>query len=157
MANWSLKDWLESLAYLVAILAPTIAGVAYLIGRRTRDIAALTTDLARPWTNEGDIVSDEPVFLHLYLDLTAGDLIGSLTSSTHDRSLEAHVTVRWRHAVLVITELAGRSLLPVAIVKLTLVGNRNRLDWKLKRVHQPYELPKRTLLWPDSSAKLHLL
>ena len=51
MENWSFKDWLESLAYVVAIVGPIIGGVAYLaaylIGRRNRDITALTTALAR--------------------------------------------------------------------------------------------------------------
>ena len=146
----NLKDWLEALAYLVAIVAPIVAAVVYVVGKRRGGIEALTATIARGWTNEGDISSDEPFFVDLSLELFEGDIIGTLTCSNRDRPFNAHVDVHWRSATLQVSELLGRSSVPVAKVKLTLVGNRNRLNWKLMRAEREDVLPERTLLWPSA-------
>lgn len=149
MTGWALKDWLEALAYVVTILAPIVTGLVFLLRKRTQDLGRLAAEMARAWTNEGDISADEPVLLHLYLQLENGDVYGSLRTSAHDRSFEAQLTVHWHSATLKVSELFGRNLIPVATVRLTLVGNRNRLDWRLGKLHEQYVMPRRTLLWPE--------
>ncbi|HEU5134350.1 MAG TPA: hypothetical protein VFU13_04325, partial [Steroidobacteraceae bacterium] len=84
----------------------------------------------------------------LSLELAEGDIIGTLKCSNLDRPFNAYVDVHWRSAILRVSELIGRTSAPVATVKLTLVGNRNRLNWKLKRSEREGLLPERTLLWP---------
>ena len=65
--DWNLKEWLEALAYLAAILVPVITGLVFLARKRRHDTESLTQALARSWTNEGGISSDEPFLLHLDL------------------------------------------------------------------------------------------
>jgi hypothetical protein len=149
MSQWDLKEWLEALAYLAAIVAPLVLGAAYLLRRRHEDIKALTQELARSWTNEGDINSEEGTFVDLDLSLLDGDLVGSLTCPGEERPLEAHVEVRWGRAALSVTRLLGRSLQPIGTVELKLKGNRNRLHWKLKTRYSGSMLPVTTVLWPN--------
>lgn len=67
MASWDLAQWLEALAYVVAIVGG-IAGALVFITRARRDaIEALCRDLARAWTNEGDILSKESHLITLDL------------------------------------------------------------------------------------------
>ena len=119
------------------------------VGRTRRSaIEKLRADLAREWTNEGDVSGGYSHFVDLNLSLHDGDLLGIVTTNRVDGSLEAHVDVSWWKADLRVTRLRGRDLEPIADVQLRLTGNRNRIDWKLTREHDCGVLPKRTLLWP---------
>lgn len=149
MASWDLAQWLEALAYVVAIVGG-IAGALVFITRARRDaIEALCRDLARAWTNEGDILSKESHVITLDPSLHGGDLLGTLSTNSEDRLLEAHVDVAWSRARLRVSRLMGRSIEPVGNVRLRLIGNRNLVEWKLVGNLGSDVLPKSTVLWPS--------
>ena len=146
MENFS--QLVEMLSYLVAIIGGVAGGTIYLVQVRRKSIEQLRVNLARQWTNEGDILENEEIFITLILKLQDGDLYGSLTTSSYRRDLEAHVDVGWGTARPHVSELTGRSIGPVGVAKLRLTGNRNRLDWKLVGTKRHDRLPKKTQLWP---------
>ena len=131
-SDTTLAQWLEASAYLAAIIGAIAGGVVFTLRARRESVDALRKDLARAWTNEGDIHSVMLPFVTLDLALSDGDLFGSLSTSAHDRALEAHVDVAWGRARLHVTELLGRNLVQIGEVSLRLSGNRNRLLWQLR-------------------------
>ena len=131
-------------------IAGGFVGVIYFAWRwRKNSIVSLRKDLGLAWTNEGDINSFETNFIDLSLKLEHGDLYGSLSSPKSDDIFDVHVTPGWFSAHASITLLRGRSSLPVADVKLTLKGNRNRLHWVLCTKDAPPFLPRESELWPS--------
>lgn len=149
MAEWSVKDWLEALAYLAAIVGGLSAAVVYFYGVRNEAISVVRKEIARAWTNEGDITSKETRFITLELENKDGDLIGSLSTNAQNRPLEVHADVGWFSTQISISMLQGRSVIPVAVAKVSLTGNNNRLEWSLVGNQGAEILPRQTVLWPS--------
>ena len=150
MSEWSFKDWLEALAYTVAVIGGIAGSFIYLNSTRKESIATIRKEITRPWTNEGDIASTEVMFITVDLKNVDGDIVRSLSTTAYDRPLEVHAKIGWFRAILEISELRGRSLLPIAKVKVKLTGNNNRLDWKRMGNQEVEILPKHTTLWPGA-------
>jgi hypothetical protein len=150
VAEWSMKDWLESLAYVVAIVGGLSATFVYFYGVRNEAISETRKAIARAWTNEGDITSEEARFITFELENNDGDLIGSLSTNASDTPLEVHANVGWFSTRIHISLLQGRDVIPIAAVNLTLTGNNNRLEWKLSGDQGADVLPRETVLWPSS-------
>lgn len=149
MAEWNLKDWLEALAYLVGIVGSLSAAFIYFQGVREESISVTRKEIARAWSNEGDILSSETFFVTLELENSDGDLIGSLATSQDSQPLEVHADIGWFSTELHVSRLLNRSVKPVADIKLELTGNNNRLEWTLVGTEGSEILPKKTLLWPS--------
>lgn len=147
--NWTLKDWLESAAYAVAVLAAVAGAIIFLANNRRAAIEATRKELARAWTNEGDVTSQETAFIDLQLENHDGDIIGTLHSPRREHPLEVHADIGWRSTELTISELRGRSLSYVATVQVQVAGNQNRLQWRVTSVGAPSYLPASTELWPN--------
>jgi hypothetical protein len=145
----SLTTNLQIATYTVGIATAIVAVVRFLLKARRESIDSLRRDLARPWTNEGDISSEETAFVNLDICLKDGELFGTLASPREERLLSAHVDVHWGFAVLRISRLMGRSQLLVSKVRLRLKGNRNRVHWKSILDRSEGLLPQRTVLWPS--------
>jgi hypothetical protein len=150
MAEWGLKDWLESLAYFVAIVGGLAGTLVYFYGVRNDAISQTRKEIARAWTNEGDITSKETRFITLELENRDGDLIGSLSTNAIDQPLEVHADVGWFSTRIHISLLQGRNVISVATVSATLTGNNNRLAWKLFGDQGADVLPRETVLWPSN-------
>ena len=108
--------------------------------------------LGRAWTNEGDITGTEAIFITLDLKLIEGDVVGEMRTSAYERLLEAHLELGWFSSKLTVSELLGRKLMPVAVVRLKLAGNKNRLKWEVVSGNEAAWLPSKTLLWPEPVA-----
>lgn len=152
MADMNVKDWLEAGAYAVAIVSALSGAIGYGFSERKKRIANNRKIIARGWTNEGAINGGETHYITLKLKSYDGDIIGSLESPSLDRPLELHATVGWRSTELRISELRGRSLLPVGIVRVEIQGNENRLRWTLVSDEGGNVLPRSTTLWPFGNA-----
>lgn len=150
MENWDLAKWLEVLAYLVAVFGGVFGAIRYLLRVRANTIESIRSTIARAWTNEGDIHSTDSVLVTLDLVNHDGDIIGSLSSSNYEKVLEAHAEIGWLRTTLHISELLGRSLVPMGTVHLRLAGNKNRLIWRLKGKSVGDAIPSKTVLWPSS-------
>lgn len=150
MAAWDLAQWLEALAYVVAIVGGAAGGLIFVLRARRESIDTLRKDLARAWTNEGNITSTEPIFMTVELALTDGDLIGTLSSSARNGLLEVNVDVLWGKAIVRVSELRGRHVVSVGTARVRLTGNRNRIQWKLVGKSGAGVLPLRTELWPST-------
>lgn len=149
VADWNIKDWLEALAYVVAIVGGIAASVIYFNGIRHESIATTRNEIVRSWTNEGAIDSEEFRFITLELENLEGEIIGSLSTNAHNRILEVHANVGWFSTILSISELQGRRVIPIAEVKIKLIGNNNRLGWSLIGNQGENLLPKESVLWPS--------
>lgn len=152
MTEWSVKDWLEAIAYLVGILGGIAATFVYFHGVRKEAISVARKEIVRAWTNEGDITSKETRFITLELKDSDGDIIGSLSTNTHDRPLEVQADVGWFSTRLDISELIGRNVVSIGTAKVELTGNNNRLEWRLTGGQGIEVLPKQTVLWPSGIA-----
>jgi hypothetical protein len=132
-------------------IAGGLLAIGFFVARwRKAAIQGHYKDLAFIWTNEGAIDGDEPIFIHLALQLSHGELYGTLTSPQFDESYEVHVNPGWFYSTANISLLRGKGLIPITEVKLTLRGNRNRLAWKLSAPTKAAFLPRDTELWPIS-------
>jgi hypothetical protein len=147
----NLKDLLEVCAYGTAIIASVAGAVLFLARKRNQSIETTRKNLARTWTNEGDILVEETHFVHLCLEDEDGDIIGRLESSGLERPLEVQCQVGWWSTKLNISELRGRSLVTVASIKLRITGNNNRLRWRQVTTTPCPDLPFSTTLWPSRS------
>ena len=152
LANWTIKDWLESAAYAVAILGALAGASLYLWTSREKAIDESRSVLANQWTNEGDVSGKEREFITLELEDSDGDLIGSLSSPSMQRPLEVHAHVGWSSTTLKLSKLVGNRVVPVATVKIRVVGNKNRLEWRVVDSGTPEHIPASTILWPVPSA-----
>jgi hypothetical protein len=144
-----MKDSLVAMVQLMAILAGLAGTVLYIMRTRGSSIEAMRRDLARSWTNERAIHSKERLFVELDLRLGDGDLVGQVNCNASDRPLEARVEVGWGRALLHVSELLGRRVVPVGRVRLRITGNRDRLNWRLVGHKGEAVLPRRTELWPN--------
>lgn len=145
----NLLEWLQAGDSSFAIVGGLLAAPYFLWRARRSAIASHYTDLAQDWTNEGAIGSAEPMFVHMSLKLERGELSGSIRSSLLAEELDVNVTPGWFWSTANITLLQGRSVFTVAIVRLRLRGNRNRLVWDATTLHTPNVLPRRIELWPS--------
>lgn len=152
MADMNVKDWLEASAYAVAIVSAISGAIGYGFSERAKRIANNRKTIARGWTNEGAIDGKETHYITLALKNHDGDIVGSLEGPSLERPLELHATVGWRSTELRISELRGRSLLPVGIVRVEIQGNENRLRWTLVSDEGRDVLPCNTTLWPFGNA-----
>lgn len=144
-----IPDWLAMSGALVGLCggaAGLVSSAFHAFSFRTEKTDALRKDLARTWTNEGSVNSPDTVLITLDLKMVDGDVLGGLQTSARQRllgmNLEAHLT----SATLRVSE----SLRTVAVVRLRLTGNRNRIKWKVLSGNSENWLPKKTLLWPSS-------
>jgi hypothetical protein len=85
----------------------------------------------------------------LDLKMYDGDVVGSLQTNAYERLLEAHLEAHLSSGTLTVSELRGRSIRTVAVVRLRLRGNRNRLKWKVISGNAEHWVPDKTLLWPS--------
>ena len=122
----------------------------YFYGVRNEAISNTRKEIARAWTNEGDISSKETRFITLELENKDGDLIGSLSTNANDRPLEVHADVGWFSTRIHISLLQGRNVISVATANVTLTGNNNRLEWKLSGDQGADVVPRETVLWPSN-------
>lgn len=150
MATLGIKDLLETLAYAVAIIGGIAGAVVYFQNVRKESVEMTRKEIIRAWTNEGDISSNETRFITLELENLDGDIIGSLSTNAQGNPLEVHADIGWFSTTLEISELHGRSLIPVATVRAKLTGNSNRLEWEVVGRKGTHLLPKQTLLWPSA-------
>ena len=152
---WTTKDRLEAMTYVVAIVGGISAAVLYFSNSRAQSISQARTELLRTWTNEGDITSTETHFIDLKLESFDGDIAGTLSSPQLDSPLDVAVDVGWHSSTLSITQLRGRSVVPIAEVKVALSGNNNRLGWDTTSTSPPAYLPPSTILWPLPAEPSH--
>jgi hypothetical protein len=129
--------------------AGLISAAAHSLSFRTEKIDALRAVLSRAWTNEGAIDSEDSVLITLDLKMKDGDVYGSLQTTANERLLSAHLEVHLTSATLRVSEYRGRSIRPVAVVRLSLGGNRNRIKWKVISGNAEQWVPDKTLLWPS--------
>lgn len=152
IATWGTKDWLEAATYAIGILVALLGAIFWLSKVRSESIATMRQHIQRTWTNEGDVTSQEFRFIDLSLAESDGDLVGTLSSSSLDRTLEVHIDIGWRSSLLKISELSGRHMISVAEARVSLTGNNNRLEWKIVSRKPPAFLPERATLWPMPSS-----
>jgi hypothetical protein len=150
--TWTLKDWLQAGANLVIIVGGITGGAWFVNNARTETIAANRQAIVRAWTNEGDILSTETRFVALNLQDYDGDIIGSLSGPGFDDTLDVQADIGWFSSTLTLTQLRGRSVVPVASVRVKLTGNDNRLSWQVMGGQAPAYLPSATTLWPNPAA-----
>lgn len=143
-----MKEKLQLLALVVGIVTPLIGGIWFIWKKRKAAIQKNYKTLAQGWTNEGDIHSTETKYITLNLTLKDGELYGSLESPRLERGYEANVSPGWFTSKLEVSELLGRNLIPKATVRIKIIGNRNRLKWNAKKLHDADVLPEKTILWP---------
>lgn len=149
MSEWVLKDWLEALAYVVAIVGGLSAAAIYVVGLRSEALASARQGMVRSWTNEGDITSRETRFVTMNIQEQDGDLIGSLSTNAADGLLDISIRPGWFSSRIEVFHLQGRNLVQVATVKVKLTGNNNRLSWSLVGEKGADLLPTETTLWPS--------
>ena len=99
--------------------------------------------------NEGDISSPETNFITIELQIYDGDIIGQIRTNAYDRLLDANIDIGLLSIQMTISELLGRTPVPVAVVRLKLKGNRNRLSWQVLSGNEKAWFPDKTLLWPS--------
>lgn len=146
------KELLELITYAIGIVGSVIAGVMFLWRAYRGRIETQRKSITRSWTNEGVAFgnSDEAL-VTLHLTDHHGDIIGQLEAPSLDRPLEAHLTPGWPKATLTLSFLNRTGVQGIATAKLKIVGNNNRIAWKLVKGGIP-ELPKITILWPHGNA-----
>jgi hypothetical protein len=148
-------------AAAVAVFGGLCKAAIFLSKMRKESIDSLRKSLVRTWTNEGDINSEETHFIDLKISLYEGDLIGTIysrplesMSEINNRPFDGHINLHWGSATLDITRIFGRNILKIGRVKLRVIGNQNRLVWKLiKKGSDRQALPERTILWPAGIPK----
>jgi predicted RNase H-related nuclease YkuK (DUF458 family) len=147
-SHYKHKDWLASIVSVVTIVG-AIAG-AFIFLDKTRDEAIENNrkNIARTWTNEGDISSQETRFIDLMLENYDGDIIGTLTSPSLAYPLDVHIDIGWFSSELTIIKLNDRTVSTVATVNLKITGNNNRLEWNANSSSLPEYLPITSKLWP---------
>lgn len=151
VSNMEIPNWLSVSGALIGLcggaaglVSGTVRARSYWMDKK----AALRKDIAQSWTNQGDITSEETLLIDLDLKMHRGEIYGQLWTNAHsERLLEAHLDVHLSSATLRVSELLGSYLRPVAVVRLRLAGNRNRLKWKVIKGNSENWLPKKTLLW----------
>ncbi|MFA6977867.1 MAG: hypothetical protein WC209_00985 [Ignavibacteriaceae bacterium] len=148
-----MKENLEVLLLIVSIVTPITIGVWFIWKKRQATILENYKTLAQVWTNEGAIISKETKFITLKLSLENGELYGTLESPRFERDFEAHVYPGWFSSKLEISELIGNHIIPKAIIKIKIKGNRNRLKWKAQKLIDVDLLPKSTVLWAWNNRK----
>lgn len=144
------KEYLEISQYIVTIAVPICTAIWFLRKIRKQKVEEVTRYIARKWTNEGAIDSDEDIIISLEVDNHHGDLIGQLETNKriHPLPFDAHLDVGFLKTKMHVSELVQRESIPVAEVILYLKGNKNRLEWKLVGENGIDILPKTTTLWP---------
>ncbi len=147
MAEWTTSEWQAALTALLTIIGLSAGAVIYLNRLRVSAIERQRRLLIAEWTNEGAIDAAEEAYVLLQLEDHLGDIIGSLESPQNEETLDANVDVGWLHATMHLSLLRGRTVTPVATVRLRLAGNDNRLSWKLISNTGMFKLPRRTILW----------
>jgi hypothetical protein len=147
-----IPDWLAISGAFMGLCggaAGLISAAVHALSIRTEKIDALRTILARAWTNEGDVSSNEAVLITLDLKIQDGDVYGPLQTSTRERLLCANLEAHLRSGTLTVSELRGRSSRTVAVVRLRLKGNRNRVKWTVLSGNAEHWIPDKALLWPS--------
>src|ERR1035437_11199099 len=147
-----IPDWLAGSGALMGLCggaAGLISAAVHSLFLRTEKIDALRTVLSKAWTNEGCIDSTDTVLITLDLKMHDGDVIGSLQTNAYERLLVAHVEADLFSATLRVSEFMHRSSRTVAVVRLRLRGNRNRIKWKVISGNAEHWVPDKTSLWPS--------
>jgi hypothetical protein len=147
-----IPDWLAISGALMGLCggaAGLISAAVHSLSIRAEKIDALRAVLSRAWTNEGCINSTDTVLITLDLKMEDGDVYGSLQTSARERLLNAHLEAHLFSATLRVTELRHRTIRTVAVVRLRLRGNRNRIKWKVISGNAEHWVPDKTRLWPS--------
>jgi hypothetical protein len=142
-----MKEQLEILSLVLGMAGTIIGGIWFIWNKRQSSIQDNYHTLAQTWTNEGAINNTESMFISLNLTLNNGELYGSLTSPQLERDYDVNVKPGWFSSIMTIGESYGRGVAIKAIVKVRIVGNRNRLKWQPIKVPPTYTLPNKTVLW----------
>jgi hypothetical protein len=152
MPIMEIPNWLAVSGALMGLCggaAGLISAAVHALSHRIAKVDALRTTLGRPWTNEGAIDSKDTVLITLDLKTQDGDVFGSLQTSARERLLSANLAAHLWSGTLTISETRGRSIRTVAVVRLRLKGNRNRVEWKVISGNAEHWIPDKTLLWPS--------
>ena len=148
-----IPEWLAVSGALMGLCggaAGLISAAVHSLSLRTEKSDALRTVLCRAWTNEGSINSTDAVLITLDLKMLDGDVIGPLQTNAYERLLDANLEVHLFSATLRVSEFRHRSSRTVAVVRLRLRGNRNRIKWKVTSGNAEHWVPDKTVLWPSS-------
>jgi hypothetical protein len=162
ISNMEIPNWLAISGALMGLCggaAGLVSAAVHALSLRTARIDRVRTDLCRAWTNEGSINSKDAVLITLDLKMQDGDVFGSLQTSARERLLSANLEAHLSSGTLTVSELKGRSKRTVAVVRLSLRGNRNRVKWTVISGNVEHWIPDKTLLWPSvvgvDSGRLH--
>ena len=143
-----IPGWLAVSGAVVGLCGGTaglISSAIHAFSFRSEKTDALRNALSRAWTNEGAKGSKDTVLMTLDLKMKDGDVFGSLQTTTRQRLLNANLEAHLTSATLKVSE----STRVIATVRLRLMGNRNRVKWKVVSGNSEKWLPDRTILWPS--------
>lgn len=132
----------------VAITGAAVAVGFWLKRIRSKAFESQCRYVAEKWTNEGDISEMTDPYVHLSLALEHGEIYGSFQANEIADRYEAHFYPGWFYGKLEITQLRGRSLIPVITFRTRLMGNNNRLEIKAIGKQSIVGIPAQTTLWP---------
>ena len=147
-----IPNWLAISGALMGMCggaAGLISAAVHALSFKAEKLASLRTVLSRAWTNEGSINSKDAVLITLDLKMQDGDVLGSLQTTAHERMLDAHLEAHLFSATLRVSEFRHTSSKMVAVVRLRLTGNRNRIKWRVISGNSEHWVPDKTLLWPS--------
>ena len=152
LTEMEVPSWLAVSGAVVGLCggaAGIVSAVVHSVSFRTKKLNAIRSELSRAWTNEGSINSADTVLITLELKMEHGDVFGSLQTTAHEWLLEAHLEPHLTSATLRVSEFRSRSSRTVAVVRLQLTGNRNRIKWRVISGNSEHWIPDETLLWPS--------
>ena len=132
----------------LAIVGALVAVGFWLKSARSKALEAQYRYVAEQWTNEGDVSGSKGPYVHLALTLEHGEIFGSFQANEIAERYEAHYYPGWLYGKLAITELRGRSLLPIIEFRVRLRGNNNRIQLKALRSQAVVGIPTEIILWP---------
>jgi hypothetical protein len=150
MSSWAIKD-LRTLYYSLGVLSFALGAFYFLYTQYSESIETTKQEIVRSWTNEGDVDSDDTIFITLEPENVDRDIIGSISNNINNRVFSINAKVGWPTTTLELTEIQGLigKVVHIATVRVKLTGDNNRLEWTLLGNTDIDFLPKKTTLWPS--------
>lgn len=132
----------------LAIVGGIVAVVFWLKTIKYKSLESQYKYVADQWTNEGDILGAAQPYIHINLVIENGEIFGSFQANEILGEYDAYFYPGWPYGKLKITQLHGRSLLPVIDFRTRLRGNNNRLEIKAIGGQSIDGIPTHATLWP---------